>query len=70
MNYKVGDRVLCIREDAHTEFIGHVWEIVEVCSKYLVYAENKELFCNPSIGHYLFRVDEIAPMSSLLEELL
>jgi hypothetical protein len=67
MKYKVGDRVICIREDVYTEFIGHVWKIVEVCSNYLVYAENKKL-CR--VSHYAFRVDEIAPMSSLMEELV
>jgi hypothetical protein len=65
MNYKVGDKVICIKEDDLPEFIGTVW-VVTLIHKKFIKAENIRLF---SDGSFTFFPNEVTICSSLHEVL-
>lgn len=73
MKYKIGDEVLCIKEDDLDHFVGHIWKVVGF-DKSLIYCENKKLykFDNSDIvkSGFPFQEDEIVLASSLIKELL
>lgn len=76
MKYKIGDEVLCIKEDDLDHFVGHTWKVVGFC-KGLIYCENKELYKDYKHdifkgvkGGFPFQEDEIVLASSLIKELL
>jgi hypothetical protein len=64
--FKVGDKVLCIKEDDIPEYIGTVWTVVQVRIDGLIEARYK----NNKFSPFLFRTDEIVKAHPLLEELL
>jgi hypothetical protein len=62
MNYKVGDRVICVKEDDFPEFIGTEWVIYAIIGKTFKVQ-------NISHGLFTFMPDEIVLCSSLHEVL-
>lgn len=73
MKYRIGDEVLCVKEDDLDHFVGHIWKVVGFNNK-LIYCENKNLynFDNTDIIRYgfPFTEDEIVLASSLIKELV
>lgn len=73
MKYKIGDEVLCIKEDDLDHFVGHIWKVVGF-DKNLIYCENKRLYksynYDPCKSGFPFHEDEIVLASSLIKELI
>jgi hypothetical protein len=78
MNYKVGDRVLCIEEKDIPNFVGKMYTISEITYNHTgeIRLINVFLDDNSSSDRYdrlnifPFFPSEIVPVSSLIEELL
>lgn len=71
--FKIGSKVLCIKEDDLPNFIGKVWTVKHI-HKDLIYCENLSVYrsVNEPIYNngFPFRKDEVVLLTPLVEELL
>ena len=79
MNYKVGDRVLCIKESDVPAFIGKIYVVAEIVYGHNNHVRLINVFVNQddrygdkynALNIFPFFLDEIVPESSLIKELL
>lgn len=67
---KIGDYVICIAEKSVPRFIGHKWYVVKI-RKGLYYCRNLDLYSdNTEEDCYVFKFNEIVPVTPLMEELI
>ena len=67
---KIGDYVICVAEKNVPRFIGRKWYVVKI-RKGLYYCRNLDLYSdNIEEDCFVFKFDEIVPITPLMEELL
>lgn len=66
MKFKVGDVVICIREEISKQFIGTSWTVVEIVGT-LYMCKNEKLYL---FENYPFKESELVEAAPLLLELL
>lgn len=65
MKYKVGEVVICIKENSVEEYVGTSWIVTDVAGRGLYYVKAVQ---NEN-ENFIFREDEISIASSLLKAL-
>lgn len=66
MKFKVGDTVICIKEEHAPKFIGSCWVVVDVLG-FLYLCTNQHLYPDDS---YPFKENELVEATPLIMELI
>lgn len=70
MIFKTGDLVICVKERDIPEFIGTTWIIHEIRLSIILVTRSTPRPNNLSIDEFVFKFDEVVPITSLLRELI
>ncbi len=76
MNYKIGDSVICTKEDDLPNYVGTIWEVIGFsnnlifCKNIKMYPQNMAVRSASALEGFPFLENEIVLTSSLIKELV